>query len=377
MVCVKLSKIWFAQPPWYDCIFFMFGSQQSDQSWSKYPRAHFSPGANKKRIDCSSSLAWISQLRQLPFYLLFLFLSVQPSPKDASPSNSDTWRIVAKDIETAPTNTAATLAVSTNGRRTVSRSEKINHQSASRTGGDRRSWQKRRRDPSRQKYCHLPRYCAGQANATASARLPKWEELAERREQPGIVPDLARSPAPRGTDRRPIRCPRPVATGGPRPNEQHSGGHSRRWNHSGGDESAKVRHRGRGGSNGRYHWPSHVGATRKDLCGLHRSPRRHQDHPNWEIWGATGHCSHRRQQHQTERSSYSRNNGEWVLKYAVVNRLRRRDFDRIKRSSVRIRPWPLHWVLGQGSLLPLSQGEAFTLASICYLAILVKYILAK
>ena len=50
---------------------------------------------------------------------------------------------------------------------------------------------------------------------------------------------------------------------------------------------------------------------------------------------------------------------------------------RIKRSSVRIRPWPLQWVLGQGSLLPLSQGEAFTLASVSYLAILVKYILAK
>ena len=33
--------------------------------------------------------------------------------------------------------------------------------------------------------------------------------------------------------------------------------------------------------------------------------------------------------------------------------------------------------LGQGSLLPLSQGEAFTLASINYLAILVKYMLAK
>ena len=46
---------------------------------------------------------------------------------------------------------------------------------------------------------------------------------------------------------------------------------------------------------------------------------------------------------------------------------------RIKRSSVRIWPWPLRWVLGQGSLLPLSQGEAFTLASISYLAILVKY----
>ena len=51
---------------------------------------------------------------------------------------------------------------------------------------------------------------------------------------------------------------------------------------------------------------------------------------------------------------------------------------RIKRSSVRIRLWPLRWVLGQGSLLPLSQGEAFTLASsISYLAILVKYILVK
>ena len=37
----------------------------------------------------------------------------------------------------------------------------------------------------------------------------------------------------------------------------------------------------------------------------------------------------------------------------------------------------MRWVLGQGSLLPLSQGEAFTLASISYLAILVKYILAK
>ena len=50
---------------------------------------------------------------------------------------------------------------------------------------------------------------------------------------------------------------------------------------------------------------------------------------------------------------------------------------RIKRSSVRIWPWTLRWVLGQGSLLPLSQGEAFTLASISYLAILVKYILPK
>ena len=34
-------------------------------------------------------------------------------------------------------------------------------------------------------------------------------------------------------------------------------------------------------------------------------------------------------------------------------------------------------ILGQGSLLPLFQGEAYTLASISYPAILVKYILAK
>ena len=60
---------------------------------------------------------------------------------------------------------------------------------------------------------------------------------------------------------------------------------------------------------------------------------------------------------------------QWPIGYSVGLR--------IKRSSVRIRPWPLRWVLGQGSLLPLSQGEAFTLASISYLAILVKYILAK
>ena len=40
----------------------------------------------------------------------------------------------------------------------------------------------------------------------------------------------------------------------------------------------------------------------------------------------------------------------------------------LQRSAlVRIRPWPLRWVLGQGSLLPLSQGEAFTIASISYL----------
>ena len=60
---------------------------------------------------------------------------------------------------------------------------------------------------------------------------------------------------------------------------------------------------------------------------------------------------------------------QWPIGYGVGLR--------IKRSSVRIRPWPPRWVLGQGSLLPLSQGEAFTLASISYPAILVKYILAK
>ena len=60
---------------------------------------------------------------------------------------------------------------------------------------------------------------------------------------------------------------------------------------------------------------------------------------------------------------------QWPIGYGVGLR--------IKRSSVRIRPWPLRWVLGQGSLLSLSQGEAFTLASVSYLAILVKYILAK
>ena len=57
---------------------------------------------------------------------------------------------------------------------------------------------------------------------------------------------------------------------------------------------------------------------------------------------------------------------QWPIGYGVGLR--------IKRSSVRIRTWPLRWVLGQGSLLPLSQGEAFTLVSISYLAILVKYI---
>ena len=66
---------------------------------------------------------------------------------------------------------------------------------------------------------------------------------------------------------------------------------------------------------------------------------------------------------------YQNVEAQWPIGYGVGLR--------IKRSSVRIRPWPLRWVLGQGSLLPLSQGEAFTLASISYLAILVKYILAK
>ena len=60
---------------------------------------------------------------------------------------------------------------------------------------------------------------------------------------------------------------------------------------------------------------------------------------------------------------------QWPIGYGVGLR--------IKGYSDRIRPWPLRWVLGQGSLLPSSQGEAFTLASISYLAILVKYILAK
>ena len=56
------------------------------------------------------------------------------------------------------------------------------------------------------------------------------------------------------------------------------------------------------------------------------------------------------------RNNFTLVEAQWPIGYGV--RLR------IKRSSVWIRPWPLHWVLGQGSLLPLSQGEAFTLASI-------------
>ena len=66
-----------------------------------------------------------------------------------------------------------------------------------------------------------------------------------------------------------------------------------------------------------------------------------------------------------EAPCYEKQEAQWPIAYGVGLR--------IKRSSVRIRPWPLRWALGQGSLLPLSQGEAFTLASISYLAILVKY----
>ena len=69
------------------------------------------------------------------------------------------------------------------------------------------------------------------------------------------------------------------------------------------------------------------------------------------------------------RTTYLQYPAQWPVGYGVGLR--------IKRSSVRIRPSPLRWVLGQGSLLLLSQGEAFALASISYLAILVKYILAK
>ena len=52
----------------------------------------------------------------------------------------------------------------------------------------------------------------------------------------------------------------------------------------------------------------------------------------------------------------SKKEAQWPIGYGIKLR--------IKRSSARIRPWPLRWVLGKGSLLPLSQGEAFTLASI-------------
>ena len=59
----------------------------------------------------------------------------------------------------------------------------------------------------------------------------------------------------------------------------------------------------------------------------------------------------------------------------MANRLRRRTSDQTVLGSnpavaAALSPWT-------GSLLPLSQGEAFTVASIGYLAILVKYILAK
>ena len=66
----------------------------------------------------------------------------------------------------------------------------------------------------------------------------------------------------------------------------------------------------------------------------------------------------------------SKKEAQWPIGYGVGLR--------IKRSSVRIWPWPRRWVRGQGSLLPLSQGEAFTLASISYLAMpSLKNILAK
>ena len=60
----------------------------------------------------------------------------------------------------------------------------------------------------------------------------------------------------------------------------------------------------------------------------------------------------------------------------MANRLRRWTSDQTVLGSnpavaAALSPWD------KASLLPLSQGEAFTLASISYLAILVKYILAK
>ena len=60
---------------------------------------------------------------------------------------------------------------------------------------------------------------------------------------------------------------------------------------------------------------------------------------------------------------------QWPIGYGVGLR--------IKRSSVRIRPVAAALSPWTRLLLPLSQGEAFTLASISYLAILVNYILAK
>ena len=63
--------------------------------------------------------------------------------------------------------------------------------------------------------------------------------------------------------------------------------------------------------------------------------------------------------------------------------LRRNEEQSLGNSEVSVhlcranRHKPLRWVLGQGSLLPLSQGEAFSLASISYLAILVKIYTGK
>ena len=73
-----------------------------------------------------------------------------------------------------------------------------------------------------------------------------------------------------------------------------------------------------------------------------------------------------------------------TLNFALFSKVRKRSGQSVTASDFGSNgprfesgPWPLRWVLGQGSLLPLSQGGAFTLASISYLAILVKYILAK
>ena len=70
-----------------------------------------------------------------------------------------------------------------------------------------------------------------------------------------------------------------------------------------------------------------------------------------------------------------RQNLKMTSPVAVANRLRRRTSDQTVLGSnpavaAALSPWTR-------LLLPLSQGEAFTLASISYLAILVKYILAK
>ena len=60
----------------------------------------------------------------------------------------------------------------------------------------------------------------------------------------------------------------------------------------------------------------------------------------------------------------------------MANRLRRRTSDQMVLGSNSGHGRCVE-SLDKASLLPLSQGEAFTLASISYLAILVKYILAK